>query len=96
METTDRELGDAFAVYFRRYPGKNIDEFNRLYGAEAAAMEAKVREVVAEAMRVEVDWTGLSLSQGGSVVTSVMTDRHPTFSAEAVEAIGNVYTFLMR
>jgi hypothetical protein len=43
METTDRELGDAFAVYFRRCPGKNIDEFNQLYGAQAPMMEAKVR-----------------------------------------------------
>jgi hypothetical protein len=51
---------------------------------------------VAEAMRVEVDWTGLSLSQGGSVVTSVIADRHPAFSAETVEAIGNVYTYLMK
>jgi hypothetical protein len=96
METTDRELGDALAVYFRRCPGKNIDEFNQLYGAEAPVLEAKVREVLAEAMRVEVDWTGLSLSQGGSVVTSVMADRHPTFSADALQAIGNVYTYSMK
>jgi hypothetical protein len=96
MKTTDREVGDAFAVYFRNCPGKNIDEFDQLYCAEAAVMESNVREVVTEAMRVEVDWTGLSLSQGGAVVMSVMADRHPTFSAEALETIGNVYTYLMK
>lgn len=96
METTDRELGDAFAVYFGRCPGKNTDEFEKLYGAEAPLLEAKVREVVTEAMRVDVDWAGLSLSEGGSVVMSVMADRHPTFSADALQAICNVYTYLMK
>ena len=32
METTDRELGDAFAVYFGRCPGKNTDEFEIPFG----------------------------------------------------------------
>jgi hypothetical protein len=67
-----------------------------LYGAEAAVLEAQVREVVTEAMRVEVDWTGLSLNEGGTVVTSIMADRHPAFSTEALQAIGNVYTYLMK
>lgn len=96
MEMTDSELGGAFVVYFRRCPGRNVVEFNQLYGAEAAVMEAKVREVVAEAMRVEIDWTGLTLNQGGVIVMSVMAERHPAFSAEALEAIGNVYTYLMK
>ena len=96
MGMTDSELGDAFAVYFRRCPGKNIDEFDQLYGARAAVVEAKVREVVSEATRVEIDWTGLNLIQGRAVVMSVMAERHPAFSAEALEAIGNVYTYLMK
>jgi hypothetical protein len=89
-------LGDAVAVYFGRYPGTNHDKFANIYGADAAAMGTKVREVVTEATRVEVDWTGLSLGDGGAAFMSVIADRHPDFSADALQAIFNGYTYLMK
>ncbi|WP_301123839.1 hypothetical protein [Mycolicibacterium fortuitum] len=47
-------------------------------------------------MRIEPDWTTLSLSEAGDYVESVMRDRHPELSAESLECIGNCFTYQMR
>jgi hypothetical protein len=47
-------------------------------------------------MRLEPDWSRLSLNEAGDYVESVMHERHPELTPRALEAIGNYYTFLMR
>ena len=95
-ELADDEVNDGICVYLRHYPGKNDDEFNQVFGSRSDLILTRVRELLAEAMKVEVDWTGLTLSEGGDVVKGVMAERHPQLSPEALAALRRYYTYLMR
>lgn len=92
----DFSLSEAIALYLKRYPGKNDEEFNTKYGPASDSALAEVKSVLREAMQVEPDWNRLSLNEAGDYVESVIHDRHPEMDAKALEAIGNYYTFLMR
>ncbi len=95
-DVTEQEVNGGICVYLRHYPGKNEDEFNQVFGSRSVPILARVRELLAEAMKVEVDWTGLTLSDGGDVVRDVMGARHPQLSSDALAAIRRYYTYLMR
>jgi hypothetical protein len=89
-------LSEAVALYLKRYPGKNEQEFNTHYGSSSDHAQEQVKLLLREAMNVEPDWNLLSLNEAGDYVESVMSERHPELSPKALEAIGNYYTFLMR
>lgn len=90
------DLSNAIALYLRRYPGKNEEEFNSYYGSGSGAAYEQVRLVLNEAMQIEPDWNRLSLNEAGDYVESVIHERHPELTPKALEAIGNYYTYLMR
>jgi hypothetical protein len=91
------DLSEAITLYLKHYPGKNDAEFETRYGSElATAAKENVQSILQEAMKVEPDWSRLSLNEAGDFVESVMRDRHPELSKEALTAIGNYYTYLMR
>jgi hypothetical protein len=96
--TADREIdvSEAIALYLKKYPGKNHDEFESYYGARVDLAKEYVRRIIDEATRVEPDWKRLDLNGAGDFVTSVMHERHPDLSSGALIAIGNYYTYLMR
>ncbi|GBG36577.1 hypothetical protein NJB14197_11420 [Mycobacterium montefiorense] len=87
---------DAVVLYLRRYPGKNEEEFNLHYGSAREYAHEQVQLLLKEAMRIEPDWNRLTLNEAGDYIESVMQERHPDLTSEALEAIGNYYTFLMR
>lgn len=93
---TDLEVDAGICVYLKHYPGKNQDEFDQIFGDRADQILTRVRELLAEAMKIDVDWTGLSLSQGGDFIKGAMAKRHPELSPEALAAIRRYYTYLMR
>lgn len=92
----DVNLSDAIALYLKRYPGKNDEEFNAAYGSASQSALTRVKEILREAMQIEPDWNRMSLNEAGDYVESVIHDRHPDLAPTALEAIGNYYTFLMR
>lgn len=92
----DFSLSDAIALYLKRYPGKNDEEFNAQYGPASESALAGVKSILREAMQIEPDWNRLSLNEAGDYVEAVIHDRYPELNAKALEAIGNYYTFLMR
>lgn len=92
----DFELGDAVALYLKRYPGSNEDEFNAHYGSASDAVRAAVKLLLREAMQIEPDWNRLSLDGAANYVESVMHVRHPELTTRALDAIGNYFTYTMR
>lgn len=90
------DLSDAVALYLKRHPAKNDDEFNARYGSESDAIEAEVKQLLREATQIEPDWVRLSLDEAGDYVESVIHERHPELTATALQAIGNYFTFTMR
>jgi len=90
-------LSEAIVTYLRHYPGKNDAEFDARYGpVRTTAMQARVRDILEEAMTTEPDWRRLSLQHAGDLVESEIRRRHPGLSPEALRSIGNYYTYLMR
>lgn len=96
MPNSKFELGDAIALYLKRYPGKNEEEFNSHYASASGYVREQVHLILSEAMKIEPDWSRLSLNEAGDYVESVMHERHPELTPNALEAIGNYYTYLMR
>ena len=90
------DLSEAVTLYLRRYPGKNDEQFDATYGDQAEAVRVSVRVILDEAMKIQPDWTNLSLNEAGDYVESVMHERHPNLSSEALRSVGNYYTYLMR
>ncbi len=90
------DINEAIVIFLRRYPGKNTEEFDSVFGESASWMLGKVRETLDEAMRTEVNWDGLSLIEGGEAMKSIMAAQHPELSEAALVALARYYTFLMR
>jgi hypothetical protein len=90
------DLSNAIALYLKRYPGKNEEEFNSYYGSASGTAQEQVRLILNEAMQIEPDWNHLTLNEGGDYVESVIHERYPELTPKALEAIGNYYTYLMR
>jgi hypothetical protein len=91
------DISEAIALYLKNYPGKNDAEFASHFGPEttAAAKEA-VNSILTEAMKIEPDWSRMSLNEAGDHVEMVMHTAHPELTKSALECIGNYYTYLMR
>jgi len=90
-------VSEAIEIYLRNYPGNNDVEFDSHFGTtRAALMKDQVHQILREAMKVEPDWTRMSLNEAGDFVEGEMLKRHPELSTEALRAIGNYYTYLMR
>jgi hypothetical protein len=97
MSSTDIDASDAIVVYLRRYPGKNDEEFQAHFGADdATAALGQVRAILDEAIKIEPDWSRMSLNDASDYVEAVRHERHPELSRQALEAIGNYFTYLMR
>jgi hypothetical protein len=91
------DISQAIILYLGRYPMKNDEAFTSFYGpALAPAARAKVRSILDEAIKVDVDWTDRSLLEGSIFVRSVVAHRHPELSEQALKSIGNYYSYLMR
>jgi hypothetical protein len=91
------DVSEALTLHLKHYPGRNDAEFLARYGAEQAPVaEQVVRNLLAEAITVQPDWTRMSLDDAGDHVQAVMHARHPELTAEALASIGNYYTYLMR
>jgi hypothetical protein len=80
----------------KHYPGKNDSEFDLQYGVEASRVRASVHSFLQEAMKVDPDWSHLTLNEAGDFVQAVMHDRHPGLSIGALESIGNYFTYQVR
>jgi hypothetical protein len=91
------DISQAIVLYLKNYPGKNDEAFDSSFGPELApVVRTKVRSILDEAMKVDVDWNGKSLIEGGEFVKSVMADKHHELSPQALASIGHYYTYLMR
>lgn len=97
MSRTDIDASDAIVVYLRRYPGKNDEEFQAHFGTDGAtAALEQVHVILDEAIKIQTDWSRMSLNDAGDYVEAVMHERRPELSRQALEAIGNYFTYLVR
>lgn len=84
-------FGEAFAP--DHDPTRLVREFG---AAEAAILEPKVRAILDELARIEVDWSKHTLVSAEQEVLAKMHARHPDLSEEALRALGWDFTFSWR
>lgn len=92
----DFDLSDAVVRYLKRYPGTNVEEFTAHYGSTSDSAKSEVKSLLREALEIVPVWDRSTLNEAGDYVERVVLQRYPSLSAEAAEAIGNYYTYLMR
>jgi hypothetical protein len=90
------ELNAAICAYLKNYPGQNVDQFEDVFGDRAGELRTRVREILTETTKIDLDWNGLTLSDGGNAVQAIMAERRPDLSAAALSALGNYYTYLAK
>jgi hypothetical protein len=73
----DADLSAAVCIYLARYPGPNQKQFNEVFADRAEPMRRQVRSILTETIKIDLDWDGLSLRDGGYAVKAVMAERHP-------------------
>lgn len=96
MKDRELDLSEAIVIFLRKYPGKNIAEFEATYGGDADSVRFSVQEMLNESMKINPDWSTLDLNGAGDFVESTMHERHPELTTLALKAIGNFYTYQMR
>jgi hypothetical protein len=96
MSDDGLDLNHAITLYLKHYPGKNLEEFDSYYGSASVNARQQVRSILDEVIRINPDWDRLSLSEAAGYVESVKHERHPELTPEALRAIGNYYTYLVR
>lgn len=67
-----------------------IAEFGAQRGPE---LLVEVAELFREANLLEVDWTSMTLAEGGDYMRSVTAKRHPELTDEALDAMRWKWTF---
>lgn len=92
----DFDMSAAVTLYLKHYPGRNDDEFDAFYGADARAARGLVRALLDETMSLRPDWSQMTLDEAGRYVECEMHARHPDLSPPALESIGNYFTYLVR
>jgi hypothetical protein len=92
----DVDVNEAIMLYLRRYPDSNKVEFESYFGSGAIIATDRVHALLGEAMNIEPDWNRMTLNEAADYVEGVMRERHPGLTLQALEAIGNFYTFQMR
>lgn len=97
----NESLSDAVIAYLAkgRSPFPRADE--DAVAPDAApgtreALVAEVRAIVEECMGVPVDWSSMSLQEGGRHAQATMADRHPDLSPAALEALYWAFTYNWR
>ena len=82
------------------YPRKGdeiaVEAVSALAGDDPETLIARVREIEAETMAVEVDWSTRTLSEGGRVARAAMAERHPELSEAALDALYWAFTYNWR
>lgn len=59
-------------------------------------MRERVHEILTETIKIDLDWSGLTLSDGGTAIEAIMAERHPALAPEALGALRRYYTYLVR
>ncbi|REK73931.1 hypothetical protein DX116_00880 [Aeromicrobium endophyticum] len=94
-EAAGPDLSEAVALFLKRYPGKNDDEF-RSRVTDPALQEA-VRSLLDETMTIQVDWdVRTTLPDIGDEVRDVVRQRHPDLSDAAVDNLASYFTYLVK
>lgn len=87
-------LSEAIILYLKNYPGDNKEEFFSIVDSEID--RDAVRAILDETTAIKIEWGSKSLAEIGEEVESILHERHPELSPDALERLGNYFTYLVK
>ncbi len=97
----DRELSRAIVAFLGA--GRSALPASDEAAVVAIAVETaptvllgRVRAIVGECLSVPVEWSGISLGEGGDLARRAMSRRHPELTAEALDELRWMFTYNWR
>lgn len=98
IENISEAVEWAFATGNPAYgPGFDSREVIARYGEEdGGALIDKIQSLMAEAMRMEVDWTKYDLAGSQTYIETRLREAHPELTPEAAECFGRYFSFQNR
>lgn len=94
MTGQETDLGEAIGLFLANFPGNNEAAFTSRYPDES--VEKRVRAILLETSRVQIEWGDKTLIEIGREVREIMHSRHPELTDPALRKLGNYFTYLMR
>ncbi len=96
--SVDGDLSDAIVLYIgykvancpRPDRSRLIPRFGEV---QAGELEFRVKSVLAELGRIEVNWAAHDLVSGSDLARDAMRDRHPELSKQALDALGWQFSY---
>lgn len=97
----NESLSDAVIAYLAKgrspFPRADADAVAPDAAPETReALVAEVTAIVDECLGVPVDWSTMSLQEGGRHAQATVAERHPELSPEALEALYWAFTYNWR
>lgn len=94
----DRELSQAIISFLGagRTAWPASDEAAVIACAERTdpqVLVGRVRAIIGECLSVPLDWSGISLFEGGDLARRAMALRHPELTAEALDELRWMFTY---
>ncbi len=101
MEIDKSEIDEAVIISMSKppngYPHITDQRLEDKHGIERGSqLNDQVEALLREAMKIDVDWKSMSLTEGGHYAMRIMAQRHPELSAQALKLIGNHFTYQWR
>jgi hypothetical protein len=85
---------EAVVIYLKHYPAGNKAEFDLLVKSEVDRQA--VQNLLDETIAIPIEWGTKNLTEIGGEVTGVLHERHPELSTEAITALRNYFTYLVK
>ena len=98
MTSSDLSEAIVFGLTTRPWPSIDHEKFVERYGeTKAAVLLPEIQSILAEAMKVEIDWNANNdLAAAGKIVKKAMASEYPELSDEALGKIANYFTYQWR
>jgi hypothetical protein len=98
--TSDADVDRAIVVLTgfgtSTYPHRAFGDLADTFGADAAEVESRVRDVLATLDSFEPDWDEVDLPEATRQARAFVASRHPELGEHALDALAWLYSFEMR
>lgn len=85
---------EAVVIYLKHYPRSNKEEFDLLVTSQVD--KEAVQKILEETVALPMDFGTKTLKEIGEEAEALLCERHPELSSEAITALRNYFTYLVK
>ncbi len=84
-------ISEAIVLYLKHHPGSNKEEFFSV--VESESDRDTVRAILDETITIPMEWGNKSITEIWQEAHTVIQQRHPDLSPEALKALANYFAY---